>query len=95
MIVIIKNFVNTTVEFAKSKGIEMVGAILEDIARKIGLENSYDVMREFLRIYRSQHTAVSLAEDYLATHKEEAVLAYVGIFEALAKEFQDRKFILI
>jgi hypothetical protein len=87
----------TTVEFAKSKSIELVGAILEDIAKKIGLENTYDVMRDYLQIYRMQKpkTAVYSAEEYLAAHKEEAVLVYAGIFGSLAKEFEDRKFILI
>jgi tetratricopeptide (TPR) repeat protein len=91
-----KKIVKATVEFARSKGTEIVGAILKDIAKDVGLVNTYDVMKEFLDTYKGQKSAVSLAQDFISAHdKESIILPYLGIFEALADEFNDRKFILI
>jgi len=34
-----------------------------------------------------------LAEDYVSKNQSEAILSYVGIFQSLADEFKDRRFV--
>ena len=79
----------------RKKGAEIAIAILTDVIKKIGLEKTYDVFREFIDAYKNEKTPVSLAEEYVSNHKEEVIQGYIGIFQSLAKEFSDRKFILI
>ena len=58
-------------------------------------QRQHVVFKEFIDTYQGQQSAVSLAEEYVSKHKDEAILAYVGILQSLADESGDRKFILI
>jgi AAA+ ATPase superfamily predicted ATPase len=90
-----KRIVWATVEFGTAKGKELAGAILQDVANKLGLEKTFDLLKDFLKVYEGQKSAAMLAEDYISKNQDEAVLSYVGIFDSLANEFKDRIFVLI
>ena len=50
-----KRIVSATVEFGKAKGREMAGAILQDVATKLGLENTFGLLKDFLKVYGGQN----------------------------------------
>jgi predicted ATPase len=85
----------TLVKFAKEEGMKMVEAIIEDVAKKTGLEQTLKVARGFLKAWRAGKTSFMLAEDYVAQHKDDALQSYLGMFRSLADEFKDRSFVLI
>lgn len=73
----------------------MVGAILQDVATKLELEKTFDVLKDFLKVYEGQKSAVILAEDYISRNHGEAVLSCLGIFESLANEFKEVKAVYV
>jgi tetratricopeptide (TPR) repeat protein len=83
------------IKFAKEQGKEMAEAIIEDVARKAGLENVLKVSRGLLSAFRSQKSSLMLAEDYLSKYKEDALHSYLGILQSIADEFKERSFVLI
>ena len=70
-------------------------AILEDIAKNLKLEGTYNMLKDYVKAYREQNTAISTAHKYVSEHTDEAILAYVGILQSLAEEFESRQFVLI
>jgi hypothetical protein len=52
-------------------------------------------LKHFLKVYGGQKSAAMLAEDYVSKNQSEAILSYLGIFQSLADEFKDRRFVLL
>ncbi len=83
------------VEFAKEEGAKIVEAILEDVAKKAGLEETLKVGKGFWSRFESQKSSIMLTEDFVSTHKEEMLTSYIDVFKALVQEFKERQFVLI
>ncbi len=83
------------VEFAKEEGVKIVEAILEDVAKKAGLEETIKVGKGFWSRFKSQKSSIMLTEDFVSTYKEEVLTSYIDVFKALVQEFKERQFVLI
>ena len=87
---------SAVIEFAETKGRELGGAILKDVATRFDLDNTYELLDDFLKVYGEQRSVVMRAEDYIAKNQTEAAFfVYVGIFQSFAQEFKDRSFIFL
>ena len=83
------------VKFIKEKGTEMAGALIQDVAEKIGLKETLKISKEFLKTFKEQRSATMLADTYITENKTEVVSSYIDIFNILKTEFQEHAFILI
>ena len=83
------------VKFIKEKGTEISGALLQDLAEKIGLKETLKISKEFLKTFKEQRSATMLADTYITENKTEVVSSYIDIFNILRTEFQEHLFILI
>jgi uncharacterized protein YoxC len=81
--------------FAKEEIAKMAAAIIEDIAKKAGLEQTFKVAKGFWSRFKAQKTNLMSAEENVAKYRDQALQSYVGIFRSLAKEFEKRRFVLI
>jgi tetratricopeptide (TPR) repeat protein len=81
--------------FAKEEGAKMAEAIIEDAAKKAGLEQTFKVAKGFWSRFKAEKTGLMSAEDYAAKNKDEALQSYLGIFRTLAEEFKERRFVLM
>jgi hypothetical protein len=86
---------NGLVKFAKDQGIKIGVAIIEDLAKKVGLEQTLEIGREALEAVRSEKTSLMLAQDYVKDHRDEARETYLNIFKSFADESKERSFVLI
>jgi tetratricopeptide (TPR) repeat protein/energy-coupling factor transporter ATP-binding protein EcfA2 len=82
-------------KFGKEQGIKIGVAIIEDLAKKAGLEQTLDVGKDILKAIGSEKTSLMLARQYIADHTDEVRESYLEIFKAIANEFKDRSFVLI
>jgi tetratricopeptide (TPR) repeat protein len=82
-------------KFGKEQGIKIGVAIIEDVAKKAGLEQTLDVGKDILKAVGSEKTSLMLAQQYIADHRDEARQSYLEIFKAIADEFKERRFVLI
>ena len=81
-----------SVGFGKEEIEKIAGAILEDVAKKAGLEQIYTVTRSFWSRFKAQKTSLMSAEDYVVKNTDrQALQAYLVIFRSLAEEFKERK----
>ena len=83
------------VKFLKEKGTEMAGALIQDVAEKIGLKETLKISKEFLKTFKEQRSATMLADTYITENKTEVVSSYIDIFNILKTEFQEHVFVLI
>ena len=81
--------------FGKQQGVKMGVAIIHDLAKKFGLEQTFEVGKDVIKAIGEEKTSLMLGQSYVADHKDEARESYLEIFDAIAKEFKDRKFVLI
>jgi len=91
----LKRLQNAFIKFLKEKGTEMAGAIIQDIAEKVGLKETLKLAKDFLKTVKAEKSIRMLAESYVSENKGEAVYSYVNILSSLAEEFNDRNFVLI
>lgn len=82
-------------KFGKEQGIKIGVAILEDVANKVGLQQTLDVGKDILKAVGSEKTSLMLAQQYIADHRDEARQSYLEIFKAIADEFKERRFVLM
>jgi predicted ATPase len=82
------------VKFAKKKGLEIAGAVIQDIVNKTGFKETLKTVTEAYTSFK-QEKPVILAQDYLFQHKEEAIFEYMEIYNKLAEEFNERRFVLM
>jgi tetratricopeptide (TPR) repeat protein len=82
-------------KFAKEKGKEIAGAIVTDIAKKIGLDEVIKVGKEYWRFLEGEKSIFTVMQDYISKYKGEALTSYISILTSLAEQFHDRKFVLI
>lgn len=80
---------------SKEEGAKMAEAIIEDIAKKAGLDQTYKVAKSFWRRFEAEKTSLMSAEEIVAKYRDPTMHAYVNIFRSLAQEFQRRRFVLI
>jgi tetratricopeptide (TPR) repeat protein len=91
-----KRLESTLIKFAKQKGTEMAGALVQDMAKKVGLEETLKVTKEFVKTYKGEKSVTMLAQEYISQNKaHEPILSYVDLFQSLAQEFQEKSFVLI
>jgi len=81
--------------FAKEEGAKMAEAIIQDVAKKAGLEETFKVARGFWNRFKTEKSSLILAEETVAKNRDQALKAYLDIFRSLAKEFNKRRFVLI
>jgi archaellum biogenesis ATPase FlaH len=81
--------------FGKEQGVKMGVAIIEDLAKKVGLQQTLEVGKDVIKAIGDEKTSLMLAQGYVADHKDEARESYLNIFKAIADEFKERKFVLI
>jgi tetratricopeptide (TPR) repeat protein len=81
--------------FFKEQGFEILGAIFQDIAKKVGLEKTAILATKFYDTFRDTKASIKLGSDILSNQKDNVFGTYVNIFKLLAKEFPNRRFILI
>jgi hypothetical protein len=81
----------------KDEGSNILVALIDDVAKKFGFEQTLDVIKKFYKNFKEEKTSIALAEQYVAENQQEAILAYMTIIESLANEFakEDRKFVFI
>ena len=91
----LKRLENAFVKFLKEKGTEMAGAIIQDIAEKVGLKETLKIAKDFLKTVKAEKSIRMLVESYVSENKGEALYSYVNILSSLAQEFNDRNFVLI
>jgi AAA+ ATPase superfamily predicted ATPase len=92
---IVKQLEHAFVKFSEEKGSEMVGAILHDIAKKFGLDETLKVARDLIKDIRGEQSVTAVAWSYARENSVEPVISYGRVFESLLEEFGDRSFILI
>jgi AAA+ ATPase superfamily predicted ATPase len=86
---------NAFVEFAKQQGSEMVGAILRDVAKKVGLVETLKVAEGLIKNYKKENSAQTLALLYAQQQNNEPIISYVGVIRSLLEEFKDRTLVFI
>lgn len=86
---------NALEKFAKQKGKEIASAIITDVAKKIGLEETLKIAKEFLTTYEGEKSIVTITQDFISKHKEETLSSYLAILSSLSEQFHDREFVLI
>ena len=91
----VKRLENAFVKFVKEEGTKVAGAIIQDVADKVGLKETYKVATDFLKTLKAEKTVTMMAESYIIENKGEIIDSYIHILRSLAQEFQDRSFILI
>jgi hypothetical protein len=77
------------IKFVKNKRTEMSAAIIQDIANKVGLIETFKIAKEFFNTYTEEKSAIMFAEDYVYQRIGEAVLSYLEIYNRLTEEFKD------
>jgi len=81
---------NAFKKFAKEKGSEMIGAILYDIAKKMGLDQTLKIAQDLIEDIREEKSALMSAISYAREHNDEFVMCYVRVIQSLLREFQGR-----
>jgi len=81
--------------FAKEEGAKMAEAIIQDVAKKAGLEETFKVAKGFWSRFQKEKSSLMLAEETVSKNRDQAMKAYLDIFRALAKDFNKRRFVLI
>jgi tetratricopeptide (TPR) repeat protein len=82
-------------KFGKDQGIKIGVAVLEDLARKFGLEQTLEIGKDILKAIGSEKTSLIMAQQYILDHRDEARRSYLEIFKVIAEEFRERRFVLI
>ncbi len=79
----------------KEQGIKIAVAVLDDIANKVGLKETLEIVKGIAKAVGSEKTSLMLGQQYINDHRDEATQSYLDIFRAIADEFKDRRFVLI
>ena len=80
-----KRLENAFVKFLKEKGTEMAGAIIQDIAEKVGLKETFKMAKDFLKTVKAEKSVRMLAESYVNENSGEAICSYVDILRSLVR----------
>ena len=86
---------NGFLKSAKEQGKKIGLAVLEDVAKKAGFGQTFEVGKNIVKSIGAEKTGLLLAQSYVAEHKDEARESIIEIFKTLLDEFKDRKFVLI
>jgi tetratricopeptide (TPR) repeat protein len=82
------------VQFAKEEGINFAEAIVEDLVKKAGLEQTAALFRRFYNKFKETKQSITMVEEYML-QKPNLLQYYLRLFESIAKEFDEREFVLI
>lgn len=91
----LKRTVNALIRLGQEQGKEIILAILHSITEKVGFEWLVPVSQDFLRYYKKEESAIMQGDKYVSEHKNEAIFSYINLLSHLAREFNDRKLVLI
>jgi AAA+ ATPase superfamily predicted ATPase len=83
------------IDFAKEKGSEMVGAIIHDAAKKLGLDKTLETMEPLIIKLKGSQSAITLATNYAHENSNEPIISFVGIIQTILKQFGNRHLVLI
>jgi len=81
--------------FAKEEGAKMAEAIIQDVAKKAGLEQTFKVAKGLWSRFKAEKSSLMLAEETVAKYRDQVIMTYLDIFRSLAREFEKRRFVLI
>lgn len=79
-------------EIAKGKHTVLEKALLQDIANKAGLDNTFEALTKLLQDVKP---TLKLAHDFVQGNEDSPILSYLDIFQSLVKEYSHHKFVLI
>lgn len=77
-------------KFGKTKGKEILGAIIQDIAEKAGFKETFKLGKEIFKAVDAEKSTRMLASSYVDENKDDIVYSYINILKAIAEEFTDR-----
>ena len=83
------------IAFSKESGKKLLEAIVEDIAKKAGVEQTYSFAKLFLKTFKAQKSSIMLTEEFISKNKDDILSSYLDIFQSLVREFTERSFVLI
>jgi tetratricopeptide (TPR) repeat protein len=83
------------IKYAKEQGKKIGLTIIEDLARKVGLEQTLKIGKEIIKEINSENTGILSAQSFIAEHRSEVLESYIDIFRMLVDEFKGREFVLI
>ena len=82
--------------FAKQEGKNIAIAIIDDLIKKAGFEETASIGKRFISAFRGTKSSITDIDEYLSKYQEKDVFrAYLALFEGLAKEYNNRTFVLI
>ncbi len=80
---------NGFLKSAKEQGKKIGLAVLEDVAKKAGFGQTFEVGKNIVKSIGAEKTGLLLAQSYVAEHKDEARESIIEIFKTLLDEFKD------
>ncbi len=92
---LLKRTQGALIKTLREEGSNILVALIDDVAKKFGLEQTLDVVKKFYKNFKEENTSIALAEQYVAQNQQEAIIAYMTILESLANEFPDGRFVFI
>ena len=82
--------------FAKQEGKDIAIAIIDDLIKKAGFEETASFGKRFISVFKGTKSSITKIEESLSKYQEDDVFrAYLALFEGLAKEYTNREFVLI
>jgi len=86
----------SVVIFAKQEGNAIAIAIIDDLIKKAGFEETSSIGKRFINAFRGTKSSITKIEESLSKYQENDVFrAYLALFEGIAKEYNNREFVLI
>ena len=83
------------VVLAKEEGKNLAMAILEDAAKKAGLEQTFKISKGFWDKFKKQKSTVMLVEEFVTKYRDETLYSFVELFETIVTIFRDKSIVLI
>jgi hypothetical protein len=72
--------------FFKEQGKELLVAVIEDLAKKVGLEKTTSLAKKFYDTFKDTKNAIKLGTDVLSNQSDAIFGIYLNIFKLIAKE---------
>jgi tetratricopeptide (TPR) repeat protein len=91
---IVNRLAESLKEFGKQEGKQIAKDIATDLLKQVGLEKTVSYAERFWNIFKEKKTSVTHAEEVLKQRKQ-ILDIYSGIFNSIAQEFSERRFVLM
>jgi tetratricopeptide (TPR) repeat protein len=85
----------SAITFAKQEGKEIAIAVINDLIKKAGFEETASFGKRFISVFKGTKSSITKVEEYLSKNQEDVFRAYLAMFQGLATEYENRKFVLI